>query len=220
MPKPNSRPFARKSKYRDAKFIVIATEGELTEPIYFEDLALDERYRHPRVTIKVLHTIDGCSAPSHVIKRLDKIRREQKLYEGDELWLVLDKDRWNETQLSEVAQLANQKGYKLAESNPCFEIWLLVHHRSLGSYTMSELNELQENRKERFRARRRRLELELIDICGSYNKENLNTSDYIPFVTDAIANARNADSHPTDRWLNQIGSRVYKLAQSIIDSST
>ena len=210
---------SRFKPYRDAKSIVIATEGELTEPIYFEALAFDERYRHPRVTIQVLPTKRGCSAPSRVIRRLDEIRREHRLYEGDELWLVLDKDRWKDTQLSEVTQLANQKGYKLADSNPCFELWLLVHHRSLSCYTQSELDELQENRKERFRAKRRRLERELIDICGSYNKRNLNTSDYMPFVSEAIANARSADSRPEDRWLNQIGSRVYKVVESIINSS-
>lgn len=216
----NSRPFNRKSKFRDAKYIIIATEGELTEPIYFEALALDERYRHPRVTVQVLQTQEGRSSPSQVIRRLDQIRREHRLYEGDELWLVVDRDRWTDPQLTQVARLANQKGYKLADSNPCFELWLLVHHRSLHTYKQSELDELRENRKERFRAKRRRLEQELIDICGSYNKRNLNTSDYIPFVTEAIANAMHADSRPNDRWLNQIGSRVYRLAQSIIASAT
>lgn len=63
------------------------------------------------------------------------------------------------------------------------------------------------------------MELELISILGSYSKSNLKTSCYLPNVDAAIANARASDVKESDRWLNQIGSRVYKLAQSIIDSS-
>ena len=58
-----------------------------------------------------------------------------------------------------------------------------------------------------------------MDICGSYSKSKLKTSDYLPHISTAIENARKSDIRPNDRWLNQIGSRVYKLVQSIIDSS-
>ena len=216
MPKHKTRLFARKRIYRDAKAIVIATEGELTEPIYFENLALDERFRHPRINIRVLPAISGLSSPKHVIDRLDKVRLEFGIHKGDELWLVIDKDNWNDSMLSEVARLANQKGYHLADSNPAFEIWLLLHHRSLDDYTEEEIAELQANRRI---SRRTRLEKELISICGSYSKSKLKTSDYLPFVDIAIANSRAADKNDDGRWLNHIGTRVYKLVQSIIDSS-
>ena len=221
MPKRKSRPFARKSKLRDAKAIVIATEGELTEPIYFEALALDERFRNPRVKITVLPTTEGHSAPDHVIRRLDKIRRNYRFYEGDQLWLVIDKDNWDDSKLSRIAQLVSQEEkYYLADSTARFELWLLLHHRSLDHYTELELTELKENRKEKFRSKRRRLDLELADICGSYDRSRLKSSDYIPHIEVAIPNAENADENKDDRWLNEIGSRVYKLAQSIISSST
>ncbi len=219
MPRQSTRPFKRKSKFRDAKSIVIATEGELTEPIYFDALALDDRFRHPRVAIQVIPAISGLSSPKHVIKRLDKVKRESGLYEGDELWLVIDKDKWEDSMLSEVAQQVRQKGYCLADSNPCFEIWLLLHKRSLDDYTPQEQEELKENRRSHPRSSRTRLEKELIDICGSYDKRNLNTSHYLPFVDSAIENAHNADTECDTRWLNSLGSRVYKLVQSIIDSS-
>lgn len=191
----------------------------MTEPIYFEELALDERFRNPRVEVTILPTVDGCSAPNHVIRRLDEIRRKHGFYEGDKLWLVIDKDRWNDMQIKEVAQLANQKGYCIADSNPTFELWLLLHHRSLSFYSDEQLQELKENRKERFRAKRRRLEKELCDLLGSYDKSKLNSSQFLPYVGTAIHNAQSTDTDPSSRWLNQIGSRVYKLAQSIIDSS-
>ena len=216
MPKRSFIPFSSPKKYRDAKLIVIATEGELTEPAYFEDLALEDRFRHSRVDVRVIPATGGLSSPKHVIERLNKVRRESGLYEGDELWLVIDKDKWGDEILSEVSQLAIQKGYHLADSNPCFEIWLLLHHRSLDDYTEQERAELRANHKS---GSRTRLELELISICGSYSKSNLRSSDCLPEIETAIAYARKSDVKPNDRWLNSLGSRVYKLAQSIIDSS-
>lgn len=216
------RSFTRDSEYRDAKYIVIATEGSKTEPRYFEDLALDQRYRNPRVHVEVITRDDEnetSSAPNHVINQLAEYEQVHDLVEGDELWIVIDKDKWKSSMLSEVARLVKQKGYHLADSNPCFELWLLLHRRSLDCYTELELTELKENKKAKFRSRRRRLDLELMDICGSYDSSNLKTADYIPYINTAIANAAKADSNKDDRWLNQIGSRVYKLAQSIIDSS-
>ncbi|MDE2857128.1 MAG: RloB family protein [Chloroflexota bacterium] len=213
MPKLRSRPFARKSKFRDAKAIVIATEGELTEPIYFEKLALDERFRNPRVVIKVLPTTDGRSAPNHIIRRLDDIKRKHGFYEGDKLWLVFDKDDWEDGLLSEVARQANQKGYCLADSNPCFEVWLTMHFASIhesfelscsgDSVTCDDIIK----------------RLKQDDMDPSYRKSRIDKERYFDRLETAIQHAKLSDIEPKDRYLNQIGSRVYKLAQSIINSS-
>ena len=213
------RSFTRDSEYRDAKYIVIATEGSETEPRYFEDLALDELCRNPRVHVEVItreHGDETSSAPNHVLDQLIEYEQIHDLVEGDELWIVFDRDTWKQSMLSEVARLVMQKGYFLADSNPAFELWLLFHHRSLDDYTCEELTELEENRKT---GTRTRLELELKSILGSYSKSKLKTSCYLPNVYAAIANARASDIKESDRWLNHIGSRVYKLVESIINSS-
>ena len=214
MPIRKSRRFARKSKFRDAKAIVIATEGELTEPIYFEELALDERFRNPRVEVKILPTIDGRSAPNHVIRRLDEIRRKHGFYEGDRLWLVIDKDAWEDGLLSEVARQANQKGYCIADSNPCFEVWLTMHFGSI--HELMELN----CRKDSITCDAIVNRLKQDDMDPLYRKSRIDTEIYFDRLMTAIQNAELTDIQPDDRYLNQIGSRVYKLAQSIIKSST
>ncbi len=51
----------------------------------------------------------------------------------DEIWFVIDTDRWNES--NKIQQLKdfctsnneNYNGWKLAQSNPCFELWLYYH---------------------------------------------------------------------------------------------
>ena len=75
---------------RDTRLIVIATEGECTERQYFELF----REQSTRVQILVLETRDGHSAPKHLFERLLRFKRDHNLIKGDQLWLVLDKDRW------------------------------------------------------------------------------------------------------------------------------
>ncbi len=196
------------------KLFVIVTEGTKTEKTYFDDLAADKRFNHPSVHVETIQS--GDSSPEHVLARLTEFNNEYELGDNDELWLVIDRDRWEVPMLSRVTREAFQKRFRVADSNPAFEIWLLLHHRSLDDYTEEEITELQANR--RFGSRTR-LEKELISICGSYSKSNLKTSGYLSHVTIAIEYARKTDLYPDDRWLNCLGTRVYKLVQSIIDSS-
>ena len=101
---------------------------------------------------------------------------------------MLDVDRWGDAKLSEIGRLCHQKGYALAVSNPCFELWLLLHLRSLDEYPPETLDEFREN--PRIGANRRRLDMELIEILGEYNKSNINIQHFLPHVEDAIGRAK------------------------------
>lgn len=213
MSKRQFKPRTRTSGVRDARLIIIATEGNKTEPHYFNAIAT--YYRNSKVHVEVLERKSTASAPEHVITELDKFRREYSLNEHDELWLVIDLDGWGSGKLSEVSTQCEQKNYGFAVSNPCFEVWLLLHVATLDSYTEQELIELIENRKSNKNSKTR-LEKELTKLCGAYNKENLDTSPFLEHVAVAIERARAIDIHPTHRWPNQLGTRVYLLAESIL----
>lgn len=97
----------RKEAFRDARLIIIASEGKETEKIYFNALAKD--YRNPRVHVKVLERSEeeqNNSSPSHVMKQLDDYKEQYSLEADDELWLVIDKDRWPQTLGTRVYLLA------------------------------------------------------------------------------------------------------------------
>lgn len=66
------RPLDRTVEHvRDCRLIIIAAEGRHTEKQYFS------LFHNPRVQVKVLSTEDdGCSAPNHVLARLDVFRNE------------------------------------------------------------------------------------------------------------------------------------------------
>lgn len=44
----------------------------------------------------------------------------------DEIWCVLDVDE--HARLEEARRIGSEAGVKLAVSNPCFELWLLLHY--------------------------------------------------------------------------------------------
>jgi len=127
------RSFTRRSGYRDSRLIVIASEGTRTEPAYFEALR-DYLLASPsRVHVEVLRREPGSpSAPEYVIDQLDSFKRSWKLSSDDELWAVIDYDRWGEAKLSTVAMAATQKSYHLTVSRPCFEVWRLLHFEDLN----------------------------------------------------------------------------------------
>lgn len=205
-----SRPTGR----LDAKLIIIAAEGSVTEGQYFHDLASPQYFFNSRIYVEVLERSKTASAPEHVLAQLDAFKRQYQLRKIDELWLVIDVDQWGSAKLSSIGRQCEQKSYYLAVSNPCFEIWLLFHHRAIDDYTEDEQGELLENRRD---GSRTRLDRELVDILGAYNRSNLNTEHFLPHVERAVQNARDADENPGHRWPNRLGSRVYLLVEKVMD---
>jgi hypothetical protein len=110
---------------RDASLIVIASEDTHAVESYFA------RFQPRRVQFKVLPTEEGHSSPQHIVDRLDKFRKEFYLDAGDQLWYCGDTDHWVRANhlpnLLQVMAHCNQAGYHVALSNPCFELWLLLH---------------------------------------------------------------------------------------------
>ena len=120
----NSLMRERREAYRDARLIVIASEGKDTERIYFKALA--KEYTNPRVHVHILERSEdehNNSSPEHVLKQLYDYKSQYELEADDELWLVVDKDHWTEAMLSRVATECSQEvSMHMALSNPCFEL--------------------------------------------------------------------------------------------------
>lgn len=209
------RPFVRLSAVRDAKLVVIATEDTKATVKYFQALISPDYYQSPQIHVEVLTRTSGGSAPEHVLRQLDEWRDEYHFGEGDEFWLVVDVDQWEERMLSQVAQECVQKAIQLAVSNPAIEIWFLLHLTDLSIYDQATLDAFLVN--ERITNRRKRLEQEIVSLAGRYSKSNLNTEDFLPHVEDAIRRAEAIDTLTTDRWPQSLGTRVHLLVRSIID---
>lgn len=121
---------------RPRKTLVLFCEGSRTEPDYLEALKRDPKVRaHSAVELRVEVAGSG-AVPLTLVKKAvvarERARKEQD--EIDEFWCVFDVE-WprNHPHLAEAVALAGRNGIRLAISNPCFELWLVLHfsdHRS------------------------------------------------------------------------------------------
>ena len=208
----------RREAFRDARLIVIASEGKDTERIYFKVLA--KEYTNPRVHVHILErSVDeqNNSSPEHVLKQLNDYKSQYELEADDELWLVVDKDRWTEAMLSRVAtECLQEVAMHMALSNPCFELWLLLHIEDATSLRPEEQMLWMENRRKSKNADPY-LKVRLRQKIGSYHESSYDTLALIAHVEDAIERARALDKNPADRWPQTLGTRVYLLAESIMN---
>jgi hypothetical protein len=117
----------------------------------------------------------------------------------NELWLAIDVDRWPEAALSNVAADCRRDGVNLAVSNPCFELWLALHFdKPLPDPVTSET-----------------LCAHLAAELGGYRKSKFDTKAFAERVDHAVKTARALDLRPHDRWPQEVGTRVYRIAQQI-----
>jgi len=211
------RPWIRPSANRDARLVIIATEDTAATPTYFKTLVSQDFYQSSKVHVELLQREDTASAPKHVLAQIEQWLATYEIEDNDEFWLVIDVDQWGDAKLSQIAQMCIQKEIRMAISNPAIELWFLLHLTDLDRYDATTRQELFENKKNG--ARRTPLEQAILDVTGRYNKSNLDAPRYIPHVEEAIERAEALDINPSDRWPQQLGTHVYRLVQSIIDSA-
>ena len=192
----------RRSAYRDPNTLfVIASEGTETEPAYFT--ALQQHIRNTPELNRVIKVEilsrrdkgDTRSDPKDILELLDDFKYQYDVESDDELWLLIDRDhRQNDIEkrkIADIRRLCDQKGYHFCLSTPCFELWLLLHFKSLSAYNAVTKQAFLENKK--VNKTRTRLEKELSDVLvtlgSGYNKNHLDMATFFPKIPEAINNA-------------------------------
>jgi RloB-like protein len=200
------RDFVRRAGWRDATLFVIASEGAKTEPEYFT--GLKEKWQTSRVHVEILTRKDrSLSSPDEVLKSLEEFSAQFQLREGDQLWLVIDRDSqtWKARTMSAVAKRCRQKGYFLAVSNPCFELWLLLHFEDVPSQAEDRLNALLKNANGFLKKK----------VASHMSSKKKHIDHFIPRVETAIQRSRLLDRKPGERWPSQLGTHVYRLVEQL-----
>ncbi len=127
MPRKSVNPTPRRRPSRDTKPVTyIFCEGEKTEPTYFS------RWRERGMSLhifKVSHT-----DPPGIIKDAQEIisGRSFEPTQGDSVWCVYDVDANSNAILAKAATLAKKNCFDIALSNPCFELWYILHFELQG----------------------------------------------------------------------------------------
>ena len=107
-----------------------------TEPEYLGDLR--NRARSPLVQIEIdaaggtpKTIVERAASRKKESQRLAR-KREDSSLRFDEVWCVFDVDQ--HPNFAEAKDQARDNGIRLAVSNPCFELWLLLHFTDHRAY--------------------------------------------------------------------------------------
>jgi bifunctional ADP-heptose synthase (sugar kinase/adenylyltransferase) len=102
---------------------LIATNGEKTERDYFTALKKEHWIKPAKIVV-----VYESGSPEEVVRGAAR-RRDRDDY--DQAWAVCDVDKYN---TSGAASLAEAMAVELLWSNPCFEVWLILHKGKCASY--------------------------------------------------------------------------------------
>jgi hypothetical protein len=195
------RPLDRKSGVlRDASLIVIASEDTHAVKQYFD------RFELRRVQFVVLPTQKGRSSPEALIERLDLYQEEFEIGDGDQLWIVLDTDHWirggHRNNLIEVLNRCRQRNFRFAISNPCFELWLLLHFQDWPVGNDLSCSEIIR---------------QLRAVAGGYRKNAVYSLSITPAsVEAAVERARSRDK--SGNWFpDEMGTQVYRIIDELTE---
>ena len=168
----------RVASRRPRKTLLIFCEGERTEPEYLAALKRQPSVRDVAAVDLRVETGQGGSVPRALVSMAAAARSSaiDEEAEIDEFWCVFDVE-WptNHPGLKEAIEQAGQNGIQLAVSNPCFELWLILHFKDQGAWLDND------------GARRLRRRLD-----GSSGK-GLDAAKYMPLTGDAARRAAELD---------------------------
>ena len=131
-----NRLFIRRPPSRDARSVYIFCEGVKREYQYFSYFKeLDSRIN---IEIYPLSPNENNSpiglfsiASKCLLKTEDNPNPKYELIKGDQVWIVLDTDldefESRQPQLVDLMEKCNELKWNIAQSNPCFEVWLYYH---------------------------------------------------------------------------------------------
>jgi hypothetical protein len=103
-------------------------------------------------------------------------------------------------------------------SNPCFEIWLVLHLKNLTEFTNEEKALIFENAKI---GNKNYIDILVAQLQGGdrgYNKRP-NPNIYLPLTKTAIERAKLNDILEED-YPKSIGTHLYKLIEKLIDNES
>ena len=179
------------------KQIIVATEGNKTEPAYFNYL---NKLRGSDLFVPIER--GHRPAPPSVLEDLLKYLEQNSgdLFENDEYWIVSDVNTWTMPQKQVVedwCELHPEKNF-VAVSNPCFELWLILHFEENPPIFCTSKH------------------------CKNYYRENYGNAKKIEdfekikstHIEVAIARAENRDDSVDLKWPEKSGvTTVYKLVK-------
>jgi hypothetical protein len=186
----------------EAETVAIVCEGQKTEDIYFSGIRREFRLATARLRIVSLG-----ADPLWVVQQAESLRQEY-----DHAWAVFDVEAPGahaipHARLNQAVERAERVGVRCAISNPCFELWLLLHFHPQTAFVNNEA----------VRAKIRR--------CGcGYDAKGFDFAKVWPHHQNAIQNATRLDarqrSNGADLADRSPWTSVHELVAKLVDLAT
>jgi hypothetical protein len=165
------------SKRIPKRKFILYTVGERTEPDYFRALG-----RSATGALVDFEIIDGAGVPLTIAeaasaraKSLARHRKQRSSFEeSDQVWAVFDRD--DHPHVADACQKCDGAGVGIALSNPCFELWLILH--------FSEFNRPDDRHK---------VQRYFESLCSDYDRTRRKTTDcskLVPLLDQAEVRAK------------------------------
>jgi hypothetical protein len=180
----------RRHAHRAARSVLVVCGGTRTEPDYLDGMR--RAYRRASLKITVL---SKARHPEGLVEHARSVSRRAS-EDFDEVWCVVDVDDF---ELAGAVASAADGRVLLAVSNPCFELWLLLHFDECKAHVDGAADAA----------------LRLRRHLPAYDKTRLDFADFAAGVTDAVRRARTLDDG------TQVGrnpsSGVWKLVSMVME---
>jgi hypothetical protein len=202
------RIFSRQEPNRDAKSIYIFCEGKDREYKYFNYFKeIDSRLN--LVVYELKGEEDNSPKGLYLLAQQSLVISEEnpnpkyELIEGDEVWIVLDTDKdINDSRKPQIKVLREDcitQNWQVAQSNPCFEVWLYYH---------------QEVEKPNFEGIE--ISAKWKTFVGEVVKGGFNPRKHPILIQQAITNAEINFIKNEDGWPDIASTEVFRLGQAIL----
>lgn len=190
--------YARKSKCRTPKKFYIAPEGTKTEYTYFSNLKRELRLENVEILTIPRPDDRTVTDPNYIFSFAKDYCSKNNIKPSEYLQvsILIDFDKWGE-KVFQAKRDAEQKKYKFYFSNPCIELWFVLHHQRFSSAELQNLKACRDC-KQKFN--------ELFD--GNYKK-------LYPLTKNAITNSTSITSKVDYNWTKDLGTNIHLLFNDI-----
>lgn len=207
--------------------------SEVESKIKLISVAEDATHTWPKRRTAEQNSMLGKNRPKQLVERIDQFKTEREStfqfsqYPEDEFWIVTDVDKnWSTEEIpgsdgktylaewNEAIAMCQERSYCYAVSNPCFEMWLLLHHDEVTDedkrFAVTEAHAFESTTH--YQDRLRQLEVPL-----KKEKHILQQHYTMDKVDAAILRAKELHLDKTDFSPKYYATTVYLLLEKIKD---
>lgn len=118
-------------KREESPVILVVCEGSKTEPYYLNDLKRELGLTAMKVVPGNISGTNPKSITDYTKAEFKKMLKEKGV-EKENFWCAFDRD--DHEYVENALVMARDNGFKVSFSNPCFELWLLLHFQDQNAW--------------------------------------------------------------------------------------